>query len=230
MGLVPAAKPSKIVAISRVRLHADCPWGLIKMRFRFFAMVVVALAMSMGPKAHADIVNFDDSVGNSLANISGSPGYVFSDQGLTFTINSGFALGVWGGNSPNSNGTNNVIFAGAASDSITITKSGGGLFDLTSFDMAISWYDSNPTEIITVNGSPLEISQTLTTYNFNLTGLSQVDISGMPSDFGYWSADNIVFNVSAVPEPSRWAMMLLGFAGIGFMAYRRKSKPALMAA
>jgi hypothetical protein len=36
--------------------------------------------------------------------------------------------------------------------------------------------------------------------------------------------------LSAVPEPSTWAMMLLGFAGVGFMAYRRKSKPALMAA
>ena len=36
--------------------------------------------------------------------------------------------------------------------------------------------------------------------------------------------------VSAVPEPSTWAMMILGFAGIGFMAYRRKNKPALMAA
>jgi hypothetical protein len=35
---------------------------------------------------------------------------------------------------------------------------------------------------------------------------------------------------SAVPEPSTWAMLLLGFAGIGLMAYRRKSKPALMAA
>src|SRR5258708_17402794 len=35
---------------------------------------------------------------------------------------------------------------------------------------------------------------------------------------------------SAVPEPSTWAMMILGFAGIGFVAYRRKSKPALMAA
>jgi hypothetical protein len=35
---------------------------------------------------------------------------------------------------------------------------------------------------------------------------------------------------SAVPEPSTWAMMILGFAGIGFMAYRRKAKPALMAA
>ena len=33
-----------------------------------------------------------------------------------------------------------------------------------------------------------------------------------------------------VPEPSTWAMMILGFAGIGFMAYRRKSTPALMAA
>jgi PEP-CTERM motif len=36
--------------------------------------------------------------------------------------------------------------------------------------------------------------------------------------------------VAAVPEASTWAMMLLGFAGLGFMAYRRKSKPALMAA
>src|SRR5262249_52334195 len=35
---------------------------------------------------------------------------------------------------------------------------------------------------------------------------------------------------SAVPEPSTWAMMMLGFAGVGFMAYRRKSKSALMAA
>jgi hypothetical protein len=35
---------------------------------------------------------------------------------------------------------------------------------------------------------------------------------------------------AAVPEPSTWAMMLLGFAGIGFIAYRRKSKPALIVA
>ena len=30
----------------------------------------------------------------------------------------------------------------------------------------------------------------------------------------------------AVPESSTWAMMILGFAGVGFMAYRRKSKPS----
>jgi len=29
-------------------------------------------------------------------------------------------------------------------------------------------------------------------------------------------------SISAVPEPSTWAMMILGFFGVGFMAYRRK--------
>jgi PEP-CTERM motif len=42
--------------------------------------------------------------------------------------------------------------------------------------------------------------------------------------------DAISAITTPVPEPSTWAMLILGFAGIGFMAYRRKSKPALMAA
>jgi hypothetical protein len=29
-------------------------------------------------------------------------------------------------------------------------------------------------------------------------------------------------NVAPVPEPSTWAMMILGFAGVGFLAYRRR--------
>ena len=40
---------------------------------------------------------------------------------------------------------------------------------------------------------------------------------------------SFVVNVSAVPEPSTWAMMILGFAGIGFMAYRRRKSAALAA-
>jgi hypothetical protein len=31
---------------------------------------------------------------------------------------------------------------------------------------------------------------------------------------------------SSVPEPSTWAMLLLGFAGLGFMACRRTKKSA----
>jgi hypothetical protein len=33
-------------------------------------------------------------------------------------------------------------------------------------------------------------------------------------------------SVSSVPEVSTWAMMILGFAGVGFMSYRRKKKMA----
>jgi hypothetical protein len=36
--------------------------------------------------------------------------------------------------------------------------------------------------------------------------------------------------IAAVPLHSSWQLNLIGLAGIGFMAYRRKSKPALMAA
>jgi hypothetical protein len=36
----------------------------------------------------------------------------------------------------------------------------------------------------------------------------------------------IAMSVAAVPEPATWAMMILGFAGIGFMAYRRKNGAA----
>jgi hypothetical protein len=43
------------------------------------------------------------------------------------------------------------------------------------------------------------------------------------------STDSIVTSgsitaVAAVPEPSTWAMMILGFAGVSFMAYRRSRK------
>jgi PEP-CTERM motif len=32
---------------------------------------------------------------------------------------------------------------------------------------------------------------------------------------------------AAVPEPATWAMMMLGFLGVGFMAYRRNNKPVM---
>jgi hypothetical protein len=41
--------------------------------------------------------------------------------------------------------------------------------------------------------------------------------------------DAVAFNesvqtaVGGVPEPSTWAVMILGFAGVGFMGYRRRN-------
>jgi PEP-CTERM motif len=51
------------------------------------------------------------------------------------------------------------------------------------------------------------------------------DISFDPTG-GAVAFDESTAVTSAVPEPSTWAMMILGFCGIGFMAYRRKSKPS----
>jgi hypothetical protein len=61
----------------------------------------------------------------------------------------------------------------------------------------------------------------------------EVAVTGFDAPPGQELSGDVSFGtvqVTAVPEPSTWAMMILGFAGIGFMAYRRKSKPALMAA
>jgi hypothetical protein len=44
---------------------------------------------------------------------------------------------------------------------------------------------------------------------------------------GSWAIASIA---SPVPETSTWVMLILGFACMGFMAYGRKSKPALSAA
>jgi hypothetical protein len=46
------------------------------------------------------------------------------------------------------------------------------------------------------------------------------------NEYGY----GLAANVSAVPEPSTWAMLLLGFAGVGFMTWRRKLQPAFAVA
>jgi PEP-CTERM motif len=40
--------------------------------------------------------------------------------------------------------------------------------------------------------------------------------------------DNFILT-TAVPEPSTWAMMILGFLGVGFMAYRRRNRAMLAA-
>ena len=52
-----------------------------------------------------------------------------------------------------------------------------------------------------------------------------VNVGGQSIDTDFISeTGNFEFGVvSAVPEPSTWAMMVLGFCSLGFMAYRRKS-------
>jgi hypothetical protein len=68
------------------------------------------------------------------------------------------------------------------------------------------------------------------------SGTTAIGIWDSPSQafYAYTSVGNedltTPFNVlvAAVPEPSTWAMMILGFCGIGFMAFRRKQAGAAL--
>lgn len=67
-------------------------------------------------------------------------------------------------------------------------------------------------------------------FTFSVTGTGSdvlQFISAQDPAFTY--LDDVSLNVAAVPEPSTWAMMILGFAGVGFMAYRRRNQAAALA-
>jgi PEP-CTERM motif len=74
-------------------------------------------------------------------------------------------------------------------------------------------------------GGPCTLSPTVFSLSFTLGSSGTIEF-GWETAYTYTPPDL----TSPVPEPSTWAMLLIGFAGLGFMAYRRKSKLALMAA
>ena len=65
------------------------------------------------------------------------------------------------------------------------------------------------------SGDPTTTSPIFNIGTFDLTSI----VSG--------SSTLTISQVAAVPEPSTWAMMILGFAGIGAMTYRRRRAAAL---
>lgn len=64
------------------------------------------------------------------------------------------------------------------------------------------------------SGNPADPVFTLGSFNLSNPFFGQNDVLTISS-------------VSAVPEPSTWAMMILGFASVGFVAYRRKRALAM---
>lgn len=52
-------------------------------------------------------------------------------------------------------------------------------------------------------------------------GAGNSEFDGVVNGTEYFLATGTA-TISAVPEPATWAMMILGFFGLGFMAYRRK--------
>ncbi len=64
-------------------------------------------------------------------------------------------------------------------------------------------------------------------YNFYTVGAQYYLSTYNPNGSLYNPGDTGGVVVAAVPEPGTWAMMILGFAGVGFVAYRRRGAGAL---
>jgi hypothetical protein len=99
-------------------------------------------------------------------------------------------------------------------------------------DGAVQAYDAISQTVATQIGDFYQVSFNL---NGGSTGVySSLSTNGDVTDSGGNGIDVLVYAqaglpvAGSVPEPSTWAMLLLGFAGVGFMAYRRKqNRPSL---
>ncbi len=117
----------------------------------------------------------------------------------------------------------------------------GDLFTVSSFGAFGGIGSSDPTHTVIWTltgldfGTPLigfDILQSPNPVTIDSLTATSVTFEYNENSFGpgTFFQGQFITEVAAVPEPSTWAMMILGFAGVSFMAYRRKSKPALMAA
>ena len=106
----------------------------------------------------------------------------------------------------NVQGIDDVIFPGAKSGWLYVAETGSNTVD----KVWLSGLDPN-TPIVAIGG----LSE-VALVNPTTGDVESALLSGLSSSHG--------MEFLAAPEPSTWAMMLLGFAGLGFMGYRASAK------
>jgi len=154
----------------------------------------------------------------------------------------------------------NVRFVSSASGSFTGVGNGQVFFNLddltansyTIYDQRLFLYSGYPsssktTDLTLIAGHKYLFNWTMwgeanagndwyhavasSTADLSHTGHLTIDILDPGQSLTFLSGTNYSSSpVSAVPEPSTWAMMLLGFVGLGVVANRRRSRAVLIAA
>jgi PEP-CTERM motif len=131
-------------------------------------------------------------------------------------------------------GNDDNQFPQPATLSQTFADTAGTVYHVDFFWRANGAGDPNAFLTLAVGGSSVTLLEGAAptsfaedSFTFTGTGSDTLSISAQtnPSD---WFVDDISLSAvtSAVPEPSTWAMLILGFCGVGFMAYRRKPNGA----
>jgi hypothetical protein len=134
------------------------------------------------------------------------------------------------------NGNATIKPEGTFFPTLTISIPGHSFTDLL-FDLQLLKTDSPSGENLTVDawdGTTLERTFTYSTLahdaviNFTVADVSGLTAVSLSSTSGIKEAKHFdVSGVDPIPEPSTWALMMLGFAGLGYAAFRRPGKSRL---
>jgi hypothetical protein len=208
--------------LARLRcLSGEIFGGAIK-KIGLSILSMFLIAFGMAPAARASVVTFDVqgqgiyAGDNSIQSFSGT-------LGVDVTTGSVTALDI-----------QIPFFSEFTTEGISLVPSivVGSLPPLPGYDIGSAYLTVVPNQIIgpTIEEATISFHFTTTTPG-SLVGFSggTIDSGGVytTNGFGY---SNFSGTISATPLPPTWTMMLIGLAGFGFAAYRRKSKPALIAA
>jgi PEP-CTERM motif-containing protein len=205
-------------------------------------LATFALAASVQGASAAVVLsdNFDSST--AVLNWQGDatflsipqPGNVGGLPSVDLVANNTFGITTFAGNSVDLDGsTGNGI--NPAGEIRSVASFGPGTYVLTFQLSGNQRHTAEQTTTISLGAQSFTVTPTddvfhLYTHTFTLGATGQLDfLESGPSNQQGNLLDDVV--LSAVPEPSTWAMMIIGFAGLGFMTHRhsRKNMPALSA-
>jgi PEP-CTERM motif len=211
-----------------------------------YATVLVSSVVGDTVPAANVLINFETSPINGQAlGAAGLGGYSFSGNGIVASLPN--VSGVYAapfGDSTNYLTTGSTVFPGGTAVETLTFNSGYTKFGLYwgSIDSynSISFLSNNQvvgtftggSSGIAVQPSGPDGNQTSGDTNryvtFLFSGGASFDEVKFSSTSAAFEIDDLTasnLSVTApVPEPSTWAMMILGFMGVGFMAYRRKNR------
>jgi hypothetical protein len=122
-------------------------------------------------------------------------------------IDGSFELQTYGWRDGISNGTGTFM---------TLTRVGGGKFNLNSFDYAVDYPDTSD---VSADGTSVGAILDVGTWTTGLTGISELRLT--PSAFGFARLDNINVDAAAVPLPGTLALMVGGLVAGGLARRRR---------
>ncbi|WP_213772708.1 PEP-CTERM sorting domain-containing protein [Bradyrhizobium sp. dw_78] len=190
------------------------------MSVKFFG-IAVAAALSVGTlasKAEASV--FDITYTSSNVTLDLVANATLDANGVDYDITNVSGTVLSGANTYTVDGLLGVT--GTAGN----VQTSGNTF---SFDNVIS----NVGGVLQWTGDGLAITAGPSDYVYNLFsdsfyGLNNAMLTSDPNagPFGSFEETLGVGTISAVPEASTWAMMILGFLGLGFLGYRRQTNSA----